>query len=454
MIDLHWWSNLSSHMPGRSSKELRDRWYHVICIQNEAMVDSESGWSMEEDHLLIANLQHMGTRWSAISRKMGGNRTADTLKHRWSNMIRVVERYVESSEKKGIFLAEPPPIQRNNPLFNYCLELHSKWDGRNLAAFGPQDNDQHVKLMELAQSSIAHVSNSASTAGSTLVAASSANDPDAFLISYQHDRRIRELEQHEYDTCLENELNQWDCERRDTAIDEDESTIHSAHLPILSSDPLFSYLLLLLDPMMPPELARIVYQYARSDTVVYEIWNADIQRGTREELIHACTSLDDLLQYVATELPCIHSIPPDMRAEKLLMQCCTNPMWDELLRKQMLHGEYRHDPLFPEIRELDAQRNAAAQIDSATGSASSNAKRKDTNIHTFPVTQSRLLERFRLRLLTGRIPMCDRSLTAITLLHMHCYCTGPSHSMYSVTRVHRVQYGAFSTEVSSQPNMI
>jgi hypothetical protein len=74
------WGKLALHMPGRTSKQCRERWCHHL----DPAVKKEE-FTADEDFLLLSLQSRFGNRWASISRMMPG-RTENSVKIRFKSL--------------------------------------------------------------------------------------------------------------------------------------------------------------------------------------------------------------------------------------------------------------------------------------------------------------------------------------------------------------------------------
>jgi hypothetical protein len=79
---LNAWDHIALELPGRSSRQCRDRWITYL-----APDVNRSPWSSEEDALLFDLLQIHGTRWGVVA-PFFCSRTQNNVKNRWNTILR------------------------------------------------------------------------------------------------------------------------------------------------------------------------------------------------------------------------------------------------------------------------------------------------------------------------------------------------------------------------------
>ncbi|KAG6587000.1 uncharacterized protein IUM83_02751 [Phytophthora cinnamomi] len=77
------WGQVATRIPGRTSKQCRERWYNHL---DPSIVRGE--YSPEEDRMILDAQARLGNRWSAIAAMLPG-RTEDAVKIRWKSLCRV-----------------------------------------------------------------------------------------------------------------------------------------------------------------------------------------------------------------------------------------------------------------------------------------------------------------------------------------------------------------------------
>jgi len=86
------WSYIASFLPGRQSKQCRERWHNHLNpdIRKDA-------WTIDEDRILIEQHAELGNQWSEIARKLPG-RTDNAVKNRYYSRAR---RWLQKPTHQG-----------------------------------------------------------------------------------------------------------------------------------------------------------------------------------------------------------------------------------------------------------------------------------------------------------------------------------------------------------------
>ncbi|CAM9720704.1 unnamed protein product [Choristocarpus tenellus] len=86
------WGQLAIHMPGRTSKQCRERWCHHL----DPSIN-KSDYTPHEDRIIISSQKQLGNKWSQIASKLPG-RTENAIKIRWKALQR---RMVDKNRDEG-----------------------------------------------------------------------------------------------------------------------------------------------------------------------------------------------------------------------------------------------------------------------------------------------------------------------------------------------------------------
>jgi len=76
------WIQIANNLPGRRSKQCRERWTNVI---DPSL--NYTPWTEEEEQILIQLQQESGNRWAAFEEKLPG-RSANSIKNYWYSALR------------------------------------------------------------------------------------------------------------------------------------------------------------------------------------------------------------------------------------------------------------------------------------------------------------------------------------------------------------------------------
>jgi len=76
------WTAIAKEITGRTSKQCRERWFHHL----DPSIN-RSAYSEEEDQLIMAQTDLLGSKWAQIARMLNG-RTGEAIKIRWKTLNR------------------------------------------------------------------------------------------------------------------------------------------------------------------------------------------------------------------------------------------------------------------------------------------------------------------------------------------------------------------------------
>ena len=76
------WSEIANQIPGRIGKQCRERWFNHLDPSIK-----KSGWTSEEDKILLEHQSRLGNRWCEIAKSLPG-RSENSVKNRWNSAMR------------------------------------------------------------------------------------------------------------------------------------------------------------------------------------------------------------------------------------------------------------------------------------------------------------------------------------------------------------------------------
>lgn len=94
------WGQVASKIPGRTSKQCRERWYNHLDPQI-----NKNPFSDEEDKVILQAQALLGNRWSQIASMLEG-RTEDAVKIRWKSLCRKLAKQVAERKPEQMVALE------------------------------------------------------------------------------------------------------------------------------------------------------------------------------------------------------------------------------------------------------------------------------------------------------------------------------------------------------------
>ena len=96
------WAVCAIHIPGRSGKQCRERWYNTLCPEVK-----KGGWLPSEDKIIFDLYHELGSQWTIIAKQLPG-RTENSIKNRFYCTLRKYSNKAKEPEPEiQLTTAEP-----------------------------------------------------------------------------------------------------------------------------------------------------------------------------------------------------------------------------------------------------------------------------------------------------------------------------------------------------------
>jgi hypothetical protein len=103
-IRLVTWTALVDAIPGRTSKQCRERWFNFL----DPSIKHNAEWTMQEDKKLQRLVKSFGRKWARIAKELPG-RTENTVKVRYQSLERQMEHVTSHSSASNILPTSSNP---------------------------------------------------------------------------------------------------------------------------------------------------------------------------------------------------------------------------------------------------------------------------------------------------------------------------------------------------------